>query len=86
MARLPYQEVRDLVEQHDGTMRFLRKRFLGGVWLVTLDGKVGIFPAVRKTRTEEWQAGHVGLNDLYLSGRPYRLQDNALELLINMLE
>ena len=78
MARPAYREVRDLVEQNGGTMRFLRKRIQKGAWFVMLDGKVGVFPPRRQ--------GSYIISDLYVPEQCPQLRDNALELPRNMLE
>ncbi len=86
MTRLAYQEVCDLVKQQGGTVRFLRKRSQDGAWFIMLDGKVGMFPPMRRPRTQDWQQGYIGIRDLYVPGQFPQLRDDALELLRNMLE
>lgn len=42
-SRLPYQEIRDLVKEHRGTMIFQREGYQWGAWIVRVGNKKKAF-------------------------------------------
>ena len=83
MARTAYQEVRELVEEMGGVMKWVKHRAgLRGTWVICVGSLIGIFPYNKEL------GDFPDIYDLYLypSDGSFEIRPDARERIIKLLE
>lgn len=74
----PYREVKQLVAEEGGLMRWIMKKGFGGVWVIVIDEKIGLFGMNYAGKT------FPALDELYVPGTIELVEDARERLLAKL--